>query len=253
MKMRRWLDISKDPNSKEAMQARSNMLVAARAKAPISNRINYLCSIASGKDILDIGVVDHTIQDAHRSDWLHGNLYRCAKTCLGIDILEEEVEQLRHEGFNVVCIDISKEFLEKTFDLIICGDVIEHLDTPGNLLANAVKMLRPSGKIVLSVPNPWYINVILQNVFNGTPYLDNADHVSWFDPCTICELGQRYGLALSYFVGVNQIISSKALTKLFFSLAPLLISLGLRPELFCKTIIYEFVLADESEKAFASN
>lgn len=251
--MQRWMEISKDPNSKEAMQARSNMLVAARAKAPIYNRIDYLCSVASGKDILDIGVVDHTRELKNRTDWLHGLLCQHAKTCLGVDILEQEVEQLRREGFNVINVDLNKEVISKTFELIICGDVLEHLNTPGNLIANAVKMLRKSGKLIVSVPNPWYINVVLKNAINGTPYLDNVDHVSWFDPCTICELGQRYGLALSYFVGVHAYNTSNPLTRLLFSFSPLLISLGLRPELFCKTIIYEFVRADEYEKAFAAN
>lgn len=239
--MQRWFEISKNPNSKEVMQARSSMLVTARAKASISNRIDYLCDLASGKDVLDIGVVDHTIEDIHRPDWLHGNLCKYAKTCLGVDILAEEVEQLRHEGFNVICLDINKEILSKTFELIICGDVLEHVNAPGNLLANAVKMLRPFGKLVLSVPNPWYINVVIKNTINGTPYLDNVDHVSWFDPCTLCELGQRHGLALSYFAGVNAYSTSNPLSRLFFGVSPLLIGLGLRPELFCKTIIYEFV------------
>ncbi|HEY9608519.1 class I SAM-dependent methyltransferase [Allocoleopsis sp.] len=250
--MQRWYQISKDPNSQASMQARKNMLVAARTKTSILNRVDYFCEMARGKDILDVGVVDHTIELTDSPDWLHGKLCQAAKTCLGVDILEEEVNKLKRKGFNLICTDITEKPLNQTFDLIICGDIIEHLDQPGYLLASAAQMLRPFGKILLSVPNPWYINVLLKNTFNGSPYLDNVDHVSWFDPCTLCELGQRHGLALNNFVGVAVQEPSKLPTQLFFNLSPFFIRLGLRPELFCKTVIYEFVLGDEYEKTFAS-
>jgi 2-polyprenyl-3-methyl-5-hydroxy-6-metoxy-1,4-benzoquinol methylase len=247
-KMPRWNQISRNPNSPATKQARRDMLVAARVQAPTCNRVDYLCEMARGKDVLDVGIVDHTLESLDNPDWLHGKLCIAAKTCLGVDILEKEVNQLNQKGFNVICTDITEKPLHQTFDLIICGDIIEHLDSPGRLLASAAQMLRPSGKLIVSVPNPWYINILLKNTFNGSPYVDNVDHVTWFDACTLCELGERHGLVLHHFVGVTVQNQTKLLAKLFFSFAPLLTCLGLRSELFDKTIIYEFVLVDNHEK-----
>ncbi|GAB1542312.1 hypothetical protein NUACC21_49860 [Scytonema sp. NUACC21] len=242
--MKRWYEISKDPNAPKVYHARQSDLVVARSTNLVTDRISYLCELAKGKDVLDIGIVEHTREAVHSSEWLHKSLSNVAKTCLGIDILEDEVNYIRSLGFNVLCADLTKEPLEEKFDIIICGEVLEHLDAPGNFLSNMAKMLKPNGRVVISVPNPWYINVVLKNMFHGSPYVDNADHVSWFDPCTLCEMGQRQGLVLDKFAGVAVQSLSNFRTKLFFGLQPLLIKLGLRPEMFAKTMIYEFILAD---------
>jgi hypothetical protein len=117
------------------------------------------------------------------------------------------------------------------------------LDAPSQLFASAAQMLTPTGKVVISVPNPWYINVLIKSFLNGSPYVDNADHVAWFDPCTLCEMGSRHNLELARFVGVEVGEDITAKAKLFFRLSPLLIKLGIRPEVFSKTLIYEFALA----------
>lgn len=242
--MKRWYEISKDPNAPEVLQARQKDLLVGRTKNLVNDRIKYLCELARGKDVLDVGIVEHTREAVHSPEWLHKCLSNVANSCLGIDILENEVNYLRSLGFNVLCVDITNNPLESKFDLIICGEVLEHLDAPGHFLSNTVKMLKPNGRIVISVPNPWYINVILKNILNGKPYVDNADHVSWFDPCTLCEVGQRHGLVLDKFTGIAVENLSNLRAKLFFSLQPLLIRLGLRPEIFAKTMIYEFVIAE---------
>lgn len=52
--------------------------------------------------------------------------------------------------------DLSK--VEGTYDVILCGDVLEHLRQPGNLLEQAAAKLNPGGSILVSVPNfaHWY-------------------------------------------------------------------------------------------------
>ncbi|MCP6759261.1 MAG: methyltransferase domain-containing protein [Fischerella sp. CENA71] len=242
--MKHWYEISKDPNSPKVLQARQSDLVAGRNQTLINDRVNYLCELARGKDVLDVGIVEHTREAVHRPEWLHKCLCDVANSCLGIDILEDEINYLRSLGFNVICADITNKPLDQKFDVIICGEVLEHLDAPGYFLSNTAKMLKPNGRIVVSVPNPWYINVILKNLFNGKPYVDNADHVSWFDPCTLCEIGQRHGLILDNFTGIAVENLSNLRAKLFFRFQPLLIRFGLRPEIFAKTMIYEFVIAD---------
>lgn len=242
--MQRWYEISRDPTAPQVGKARRSVLTSTRVEALISNRASYLCSLVKEKNILDIGVVEHTIEAVNNPDWLHQHLCQSAKECLGVDILKEEVNELRSLGFNIICTDVIKEPLEQKFDVIICGEVIEHLDNPGHLLESVAKMLIPRGRLVLTVPYPWYINVIIKNIFNGALYIDNADHVSWFDPCTLYEIGQRHGLVLDRFVGIAVQNTSSLRARVFFGLTPLLIRLGLRPELFAKTMIYEFVLAE---------
>jgi 2-polyprenyl-3-methyl-5-hydroxy-6-metoxy-1,4-benzoquinol methylase len=242
LEQKRWYEISSDPNDMVVLRIRQQALNEARVDHLLPDRLQYFCELVQGKDILDVGVVAHTQNAVNSTEWLHRHLSRAARSCLGVDILEQEVAYLKSLGFNVLCEDITQNSLNQKFDVIVCGEILEHLNSPGNLLANVSSMLRPNGRVVISVPNPWYINVMIKSALNGLPYVDNADHVCWFDPCTLCELGERHGLRLDRFIGVAVYTGKGLPAKLLFKLRPALITLGLRPEIFAKTLIYEFIL-----------
>jgi len=92
-----------------------------------------------------------------------------------------------------------------------------------------------------------YTQIIIKNIFKGKSFQDNADHVSWFDACTLCELGERHGLAIDSFKGIKHKEHNQKfllLKRIFFGITALLIFLGLRSELFAKTMLYEFILED---------
>ena len=241
--MQAWQTISLDPNAPEVLSFRETVLSKAKQKQLIADRVSYLCKLSQNKDILDIGCVEHIIESSANSQWLHGRLKKAAKSCIGVDILESEVKTLQTKGYDIRVHDVTQEPLKQKFDLIICGEVLEHINTPGELLNNTSKMLRDTGRLVISIPNPWYINVIIKNTFSNNPYVDNADHVSWFDPCTLCELGQRHGLRLDSFSGVAVKDTNNFRSRLFFALSPLFIKLGIQQNIFAKTMIYEFVKA----------
>jgi SAM-dependent methyltransferase len=239
--MQRWQHYSSDPNAPELYLLRRKAITKARTRGLIADRVDYLCRLAAGKSVLDIGVVEHTTSATESPAWLHGNLKRFAAQCLGIDVLEKDVAKLRERGFDVICADITHEPLSKNFDVIIGGEVIEHLDAPGMFMENCSAMLPRGGRLVITTPNPWYASVILKHLFHAAVFVDSADHVAWYDAWTLYELGQRHGLDLERFTGIGctRPISLKA--RVFFTLSPLLIHLGLSPELFAKSIVYEFV------------
>jgi 2-polyprenyl-3-methyl-5-hydroxy-6-metoxy-1,4-benzoquinol methylase len=235
-----WSDVSSDPNSSEVLSFRSDTLAKARVPLLKENRIAYLSQLVSGKNILDIGVVEHFEESSNSDLWLHQHICNAAKTCLGVDILEEMVILLRSRGYNVIAHDITRSALPMKFDVIIVGDVIEHLNNPGSLFEHAAQMLEPHGRLVISTPNPWYANAILKNLFEGKPFTDSADHCAWFDAGTICELASRNGLVLDRYAGIKAKQSTSRRSGLFVKLAPFLIRVGFRPEVFAKTMVYEF-------------
>jgi SAM-dependent methyltransferase len=245
MKLKRWHEISKNPNIPLVKQARVASLASARSSILIEDRIGYLSRLVEGKDLLDVGIVDHNADISSNPKWLHKWLSESAKSCLGIDILKEDIERLRQQGFNVLCADIVKEPLNKKFDVITCGEVLEHVDNPGQLLASCAAMLKIGGRLIVTLPNPWYIGYMKRNIWDGPPLVCNVDHVAWFDPCTVCELGERQGLLMNSFRGIRHSEYDQQFTflkRMFFGLTPLFLSLGLRWELFADIIIYEFVL-----------
>jgi 2-polyprenyl-3-methyl-5-hydroxy-6-metoxy-1,4-benzoquinol methylase len=239
--MQRWRDLSSDPNDPKVMESRRVAISRARTEKSIGDRVSYLCDLVRGKSVLDIGVVEHTRDAVGSQDWLHGHLKRHAARCLGVDVLEEEVKYLRAQGYEVVLADITQSPLPEKFDVIIGGEVLEHLDAPGMFMKNCAAMLNPGGRLAITVPNPWYINAIVKNCFRRYTFVDSADHVAWYDASTLFELGQRHCFELERFTGIAVHGAKTYQARLLMNLSPLLIKMGLAPQLFAKSTIYEFV------------
>jgi len=239
--MQNWQAVSADPNSAGLMDARRVEIQRARQPQLVSNRIAYLSSLARGRDVLDIGIVEHFLEAANNPNWLHRHIASAASSCLGVDLLPE-VEKLAANGFNVRVADLAAAPLDQTFDLIVAGEVLEHIDAPGSFMKNCAAMLRPNGRLALTVPNPWHINAVIKSAARRQTFVDSTDHVGWYDASTLLELGQRSGLQLIKFAGIAGSTPKSAAGKMLFAAQPILIGLGLSPLLFAKSIIYEFGL-----------
>ncbi len=53
------------------------------------------------------------------------------------------------------------------FDAIICSEVIEHLENPRAVFRDLKKLLKPSGKLILTTPNQENIRSFLTLIFRG--------------------------------------------------------------------------------------
>src|SRR5262249_45608527 len=238
--MQKWQDTSLEPNDPRLLELRRAEIRAARQINLVSDRVAYLSQLARGKNVLDVGVVEHFLEAYESPEWLHRHLAESAASCLGVDLLEMETRKLAEAGFNVIVADLTKEPLNQQFDLIVAGEVLEHVDAPGKFMRNCAAMLRPGGRLAITVPNPWYANAVLKSALRSHTFVDSADHVCWYDASTLVELGQRNGLRLLKFVGIAIRKPKTMGAKLFFSLSPLMVTCGLSPFLFAKSIIYEF-------------
>ena len=108
----RWHDISNDPNALAVLTARRDALTSARAGI-VEDRITYLCELARGKRILDVGMVEHFLDASSSERWLHGKLCEVAKKCVGVDVLTDELEQLRPRGYEVRNADLASGPLDE--------------------------------------------------------------------------------------------------------------------------------------------
>lgn len=111
------------------------------------------------------------------------------------------------ENYNKIFIgDLdNKNFLEEVleddtkYDYIIFGDVLEHLKSAESVLRNLTALLKPKGKVILSVPNIAHLELFVQVYLNGHwPRNDRGifdkTHLTWFTKKDILEMVLRCGL-----------------------------------------------------------
>ncbi len=93
------------------------------------------------------------------------------------------------------------------FDVIVAGELIEHVLNVGGLITNAWSLLERGGLLVITSPNPWAITwtpTILLGRYGG-----NVDHVASFDPYGMAEIADRTGFEFSAWFGERSAVQGK--------------------------------------------
>jgi predicted SAM-dependent methyltransferase len=110
--------------------------------------------------------------------------------------------------------------LNQSYDVIVAGEIIEHLENPGLFLRNMRRHLKPQGKLILSTPNPFYQGQTWKIWRYGRPQ-NHEEHTHWQDPQTLSQLLARTGFAVvdGYWVQPDRSILKtwKRLLRPYFS------------------------------------
>ena len=125
------------------------------------DRNEYLQQNIKGKTVLHVGCSDFPItkQRIRENNLLHKKLQESAKEIVGIDLSEEGISILKEHGFdNVLTMDAENMKLSTKFDVILAGDVSEHLNNPGLFLNKVRSLLNHGGKIIIGVPSALTFN-----------------------------------------------------------------------------------------------
>ena len=160
-------------------------------------RIDYIRKYIENKICLDLGIVEH-INNIEKEEWLHRQIVEYSKYCLGVDYLCEEIEKLKQKGYNVISENVETMNLNKKFDVIIAGELIEHLDNPGFFLENARKHLKSNGILILTTPNPWSLGCFMKpiRIIFGKDIRIDPGHVCWYDQQTLKKLLERHNFRI---------------------------------------------------------
>jgi SAM-dependent methyltransferase len=167
------------------------------------SRWDFILDHCLGRRVLHLGCVGETddIPDvkvkAFRSKRvLHARLMEVAREVVGVDLDAETIKLIRSKlgTENLVIGDV--EHLEKcaidgTFEVILCGDLVEHLTNPGLMLEGMKRFMTPESSLILSTPNQFSL---LANIrFSLGSYREGAEHVTVFSKLTLAHLLERHG------------------------------------------------------------
>lgn len=107
--------------------------------------------IGKNKIILDIGCRDGTLT----RKFLPGN------EVAGVDVDKNLLSKCKKDlGIKTTLFDLNSEiwpFPKKHYDVVVAGEVLEHLYYPGNVVAKVKKILKPHGLFIGSVPHGFHL------------------------------------------------------------------------------------------------
>ena len=160
---------------------------------PVSKEL-FIQDACQGKVVLDMGCIRYNADFAlHDPNWLHNKIKRVAKEVVGVDCLPAEIDKLNSQGYSIIYGDVTKSLdLHKIFDVIVAGDLIEHLLNFEGFFDNCSRLLKPDGIVIITTPNPFYIDEFYF-VAIKKHYLINPEHTCWIDPQALSQLAIRFG------------------------------------------------------------
>ncbi|MEM3394008.1 MAG: class I SAM-dependent methyltransferase [Candidatus Methanomethylicia archaeon] len=165
---------------------------------------DFLIELCKNKKVLDIGAVDspYHLEKLNKGILLYQKLQNVCKQLIGIDIDKNAIKTLRERNIrNIFYGDIERGVysvkINKKYDYIILGDVLEHLANPGTALKNIKKLMRKNTRLIVTVPNNFsYINI--KAFLTGIEKV-HPDHKFWPSVKTMCRLFDSIGFKIDKF------------------------------------------------------
>ncbi|MDZ7673459.1 MAG: polysaccharide deacetylase family protein [Acidimicrobiales bacterium] len=162
-------------------------------RARCVDRAAYLVELARDRRVIHIGFVDEgyrSMQDRSGA-WLHEHLAAGARALVGLDLDVEGVAAARVAGYDAHVVDCRDEAAVaaagvEPADLVIAGEVIEHLDAPGPFLDGLHHLLAPGGRLVITTPNAAGLFNTVAALMNRE--VNHPDHVVGFTWRTLTRL-----------------------------------------------------------------
>ena len=155
-------------------------------------KIQYVTSRCVNKRVLDLGCVQHDPNMRKSRYWLHKAIRNVATHVTGIDLDQEGVAVLQSAGYNVRVEDVQDFDLGEKFDVIVVGDLIEHLENHHGFFQSCNRHMGPDSVILISTPNPWFWRRSLEALLGWNARI-NPEHTCWLCPQTLKQLASRFG------------------------------------------------------------
>jgi 2-polyprenyl-3-methyl-5-hydroxy-6-metoxy-1,4-benzoquinol methylase len=161
------------------------------------DRLEALADAARGKRVVHVGFVDELLEQKRAEGvWLHERIAEVATALVGLDSSAEGVARAREHGHEAHVVDAqSSESVAalglEPAEVVIAGEIVEHLDAPGPFLRAMRDLAAPDGLLVLTTPNAYrLLNFVAP--LSGSE-LVHPDHTAWHSPQTLRTLLGRSG------------------------------------------------------------
>lgn len=155
------------------------------------------------KKVLDVGSVGMSALVYNSKEWLFKKMAQEAKTIVGIDINKKAIEKLSKRGYDIRLGNAEYFDLGEKFDVVVAGELIEHLNNQGDFLESVQKHLKKDGYLIITIPNCFSWVYFLESLILGEK-LGNSDHTLWHSAKTIRQLLAKFEFSIKEFYYINE-------------------------------------------------
>lgn len=152
-------------------------------ESTVVDRVKFIMSACEGKHVLEFGA----------SGLLHVGIKTAAKTLKGVDIVSCDESVI---AFDLDDVRFSDLPLAEP-DLIVCGEILEHLSNPGWFLTRLRRQYE-GVPVIVTVPNA-FSEAGRKNLEDEQLENVNIDHVAWYSYRTLLTLLERHGFQIEAF------------------------------------------------------
>lgn len=120
-------------------------------------------------------------------------------------------------------------FAAASFDSVLCNEVLEHVPEPARLFAEAARVLKPGGTLVLTTPQTWGLHEEPHDYYRYTRY--GLEYLACGSGFTVIEItptcgtfatvGQRLSSFFFYTTGASRVLPLNLLVRPFLGLGQL--------------------------------
>lgn len=181
-------------------------------KKKIIKKSDYLLQKCKGKKVLDVGCVGQSL-DPNSKDWFHNKFKTVAASVKGVDINKEAIDKLNNLGYDISLPEDLEASGEK-YDVIVMGDVIEHIGDIETFLNFYFQFLSEGGELIVTTPNPFSYRQFLNIFLFKRPFI-NEEHTCFIDPFNMYEICSRLNITIKDFYWMEEnVVSGRLSTRI---------------------------------------
>lgn len=172
-------------------------------------RLDLITERCVGKKVLHLGCTNYPYtEDAIKNDMLlHFELEKVATDLYGLDFDQAGIDILNaHGSQNIFQADLERLEdlrLDETFDVIVAGEMIEHLNNPGLFLSGIRRFMDNDSRLLLTTINAYCgMRFALYGLRGkgGRAEPVHPDHVAYYSYSTLRLLIERHDLHVESFL-----------------------------------------------------
>jgi hypothetical protein len=192
-------------NSKgsHASKDRLFMSIISCREMKLVKRDDFVIKICTKKKVLHLGATDAPVTKSaiQHNRMLHFKLNAVASSLIGMDNDENAISYLRanYGVNNIICgdIEVAEDYPDGVFDVVVMGEVLEHLSNPGIALSALRKNIAPSTMVIITVPNSYSLKGFLRAAVGFERI--HQDHTLYHSKGTLISLLHRQGFNIECF------------------------------------------------------